>query len=393
MPRCLSPLMRLKAPLSFLRLFKPALDALSSITPLRSRSRNRPMTFTFEHHLKALVYLHLQEYESGRELLQVLEQDEFARAHVAPPEGVSRSTFFEAMNTRALAQLSQMYHLLQAQAKKLLPALHPHLGDLIAIDGSLIDAVPTMQFADYRDGAKKAKVHLGFDINRSIPEGLHLSAGKADERPFVAKILAPGQTGVMDRYYQCHRNFDEWQAEEKHFVCRIKKSTRKTIVEQRAIPEGSHVFLDVIALLGTKGQNQTEKPVRVVGYRVDRTDYYVATDRFDLTAEDVALAYKLRWDIEIFFGWWKQHLNVYHVVARSPHGLMAQILGGLITYLLLAIYCHEEHNERVNINRVRELRIKIRNELAQMMTEISNSKAQGPATNRGGAGPPSNASP
>lgn len=351
------------------------------------------MTFTFEHHLKALVYLHLQEYESGRELLQVLEQDEFARAHVAPPEGVSRSTFFEAMNTRALAQLSQMYHLLQAQAKKLLPVLHPHLGDLIAIDGSLIDAVPTMQFADYRDGAKKAKVHLGFDINRSIPEGLHLSAGKADERPFVAKILAPGQTGVMDRYYQCHRNFDEWQAEEKHFVCRIKKSTRKTIIEERPIPEGSHVFLDVIALLGTKGQNQTEKSVRVVGYRVDRTDYYVATDRFDLTAEDVAIAYKLRWDIEIFFGWWKQHLNVYHVVARSPHGLMAQILGGLITYLLLAIYCHEEHNERVNINRVRELRIKIRNELAQMMTEISNSEVQCPATNRTAAGPPSNASP
>jgi hypothetical protein len=392
MPRQFNHFVKRRTPFSFLLLFKPALDALSSITLLRSRS-NRPMTFTFEHHLKALVYLHLQEYESGRELLQVLEQDDFARAHIAPPEGVSRSTFFEAMNTRALEQLSQMYHLLQAQAKKLLPALHPHLGDLIAIDGSLIDAVPTMQFADYRDGAKKAKVHLGFDINRSIPEGLHLSAGKADERPFVAKILAPGQTGVMDRYYQCHRNFDEWQAEEKHFVCRIKKSTRKTIIEERQIPEGSHIFLDVIALLGTKGQNQTEKPVRVVGYRIDRTDYYVATDRFDLTAEDVALAYKLRWDIEIFFGWWKQHLNVYHVIARSPHGLMAQILGGLITYLLLAIYCHEEHNERVNINRVRELRIKIRNELAEMLAETNDGKKPSPADSSGATGPPSYASP
>ena len=56
------------------------------------------MTFTFEHHFKALVYLHLHEYESGRELLQVLEQDDFARSHIAPPEGVSRSTFFEAMS-------------------------------------------------------------------------------------------------------------------------------------------------------------------------------------------------------------------------------------------------------------------------------------------------------
>jgi hypothetical protein len=375
-----------------MRLFKPALDALSSVTPLRSRS-NKPMTFTFEHHLKALVYLHLQEYESGRELLQVLEQDEFARAHLAPPEGVSRSAFFEAMNTRALEQLSQMYHLLQAKANKLLPALHGHLGDLVGVDGSLIDAVPTMEFADYRDGAKKAKVHLGFSLNRGIPERVYLSAGKADERPFVEKIVAPGQTAVMDRYYQCHKNFDQWQAEGRHFVCRIRKSTRKTIIEERPVPEGSHVFLDVLALLGTKGQNQTEKPVRVVGYRVDRTDYYVATDRFDLSAEDVALAYKLRWDIEIFFGWWKQHLNVYHLIARSPYGLMAQILGGLITYLLLAIYCHEEHSERVNITRVRELRIKIRNELAELLADVNGGGDGSQAENSDSTGPPLHASP
>ena len=130
------------------------------------------MKFTFEHHLKALVYLHLHEYESGRELLQVMEQDDFARAHIAPPEGVSRSTFFEAMNTRALEQLSEMYHLLQAKAKKLLPVLHPHLGNLVSIDGSLIDSVASMQWADDRDGSKKAKVHLGFDLNRAIPEKL-----------------------------------------------------------------------------------------------------------------------------------------------------------------------------------------------------------------------------
>lgn len=367
MPRHLLPAQSNKAPFAIERLFKPALDEVSSI-PMTSRS-NKPMTFTFEHHLKALVYLHLQEYESGRELLQVMAQDDFVRSFIAPPEGVSRSAFFEAMNTRALPQLTEMYHRLQAKAKKLLPVLHPRLGDLVAIDGSLIDAVASMQWADYRDGSKKAKVHVGFDLNRAIPEKIFLSSGKADERPFVGKILEPGQTGVMDRYYQCHKNFDEWQAEKKHFVCRIRKSTRKTIIEQYEVPEGSHVFLDVLARLGTANQNQTEKPVRVVGYRVENKEFFVATDRFDLSSEDVALAYKLRWDIEIFFGWWKQHLNVYHLIARSPHGLMAQILGGLITYLLLAIYCHEEHNERVSIVRVRELRIKMANEMPEMMAE------------------------
>ncbi len=42
--------------------------------------------------------------------------------------------------------------------------------------------------------------------------------------------------------------------------------------------------------------------------------------------------YKLRWRIESFFAWWKRHLHVYHLIAKSPYGLMVQILAGLITY-------------------------------------------------------------
>ncbi len=102
---------------------------------------------------------------------------------------------------------------------------------------------------------------------------------------------------------------------------------------------------------------------RLVGYRVDGVDYWIATDRRDLTAEQIAKIYKLRWDIEKFFAWWKGHLRVYHLIARSEYGLMVQILAGLITYLLLAIYCHKNHGESVSIKRVRQLRIQIQNEL------------------------------
>ena len=87
--------------------------------------------------------------------------------------------------------------------------------------------------------------------------------------------------------------------------------------------------------------------------------YWVATNRFDLPASDIALIYKLRWEIEKFFGWWKQHLNVYPLIARSAYGFMVQVLGGLITYLLLAIFCHKYFQERVSIKRVGELRINI----------------------------------
>ena len=150
--------------------------------------------------------------------------------------------------------------------------------------------------------------------------------------------------------------------EGRQFVCRIKAGAIKTCLETCAIPEGGPVFYDAPVRSGAPRANQAQRPVRVVGYRVDGKAYWVATNRFDLPAPDIALIYKLRWEIKKFFGWWKQHLNVYPLIARSPYGFMVQVLGGLITYLLLAIYCHNHFQERVSINRVRELRVNIQNE-------------------------------
>ena len=346
---------------SFGQLAKPLQPIVPNITPLVARG-NRDLKMTFEDQLHALIYFHLQEHSSGRHLLQELKEDEFARNLIAPEKGIEKSSFFEAINTRGLTQLKEVFEALQEEAHKVLPKEYNDLGDLTVIDGSLIDATLSMYWADYRDGAKKAKAHLGFDLNHGIPRKIFLTDGKGDERSFVTQILSPGQTGIMDRYYQRHKSFDQWQEEKKHFVCRIKAKTTKTLITPYDVNTDSIVFYDALVLLGTPGVNQTEKPVRVVGYKVDNINYWVATDRFDLTAEQVAMAYKLRWVIESFFAWWKRHLRVYHLIARSPYGLMVQILSGLITYILLAIYCHEQHGEKATIRRVRQLRIKILNE-------------------------------
>jgi len=267
------------------------------------------------------------------------------------------------ISSRGLEQMVELFGKLYLKAAGQLPKGHAELGDLTIIDGSLIDAVLSMYWADYRDGAKKAKVHLGFDLNRGIPKKIFLTDGKSDERPFVSKILSPGETGVMDRYYQRHRSFDEWQREGKHFICRIKESTTKTELRRNDVHPGGVVFYDAVVLLGSPYINQTEEDVRVVGYRVENTDYWIATDRHDLSAEQIAFAYKLRWNIETFFGWWKRHLKVYHLISRSKYGLMVQMLAGLITYILLAIYCHDEYQERVSVSKLREICINIRNEM------------------------------
>lgn len=343
------------------QLMAPTQNILPMAPPLLSGS-NKPLAMNTEELLNILTYYHLQEFSSGRELIQALQEDDYARHLIAPAGGIKRSTFFDTVNERGVEQLLYVFTELQKKAAAVLPTQHVELGELVAIDGSLIDSVLSMYWAEYRSKSKKAKLHLGFNLNHGIPRKLFLTEGNGAERPFVSSIIDPGQTAVLDRGYQAHHLFDQWQYDGCHFVCRIKGKTQKEILEEYPLPEKSNVFFDAKVLLGTPNVNQTEQPVRLVGYTVDDKNYWVATDRFDLTAEQVALAYKLRWDIEKFFAWWKRHLKVYHLFARSKNGLMVQILSGLITYLLLAIYCHEQHGEAVSIRRVRQLRNEIRNE-------------------------------
>lgn len=363
MPRKFEPYQKPFFSQSFFELCQPLKAILSEAPPLVSRG-DRPLKMTFEDELNSLIYFHLDEHVSARHLIQILKEDDFARENIAPEDGISRSSFSEAINNRGLEQLEFVFQKLCTEASNILPNQYTELGNLIAFDGSLIDAVLSMTWADYRKGSKKAKVHLGFNINQGIPKKIFLTDGKKAERPFVSQMLSPGQTGVGDRGYQEHKLFDSLQAEGKSFVIRIKANTSKTCLKTNEINTGSFIFYDAEVLLGTpENNNQTDTPVRLIGYRIAGVDYWIATDRKDLTAEQVAKIYELRWNIEKFFAWWKRHLRVYHLIARSEYGLMVQILGGLITYLLLAIYCHKNHNEPVSIKRVRELRIKIQNEL------------------------------
>lgn len=153
---------------SFNKLLYPLFDILERAPLLESRC-NRPLQMEFDDQLKALIFFHLEEHTSGSQLIQTLKEDVFARENIAPKKGIGKSSFFEAMNDRGLDQFLYVFQELQKQATAVLPQKYPELGQLVAIDGSLIDAVLSMAWADYRGGAKKAKAHIGFDINRGIP--------------------------------------------------------------------------------------------------------------------------------------------------------------------------------------------------------------------------------
>jgi hypothetical protein len=117
---------------SFDKFYLPITKAKCGMPPLVSRG-NRPLKMNFDDQLKALIFFHLEEHTSAQHLLQVLEEDDFARNNIAPEEGIKKSSFAEAINNRGLEQLSHIYQNLQTEAVAGLPKEHDELGDLIVL--------------------------------------------------------------------------------------------------------------------------------------------------------------------------------------------------------------------------------------------------------------------
>jgi len=218
-----------------------------------------------------------------------------------------------------------------------------------------------MTWAEYRKNAPKAKVHLGFDINAGIPRHIQLTDGNGAERPCADAKMEKGKTTVIDRGYQDHRRFDLWQEDGKDFVCRLRAKTLKTVITPLSFIAQGGVFFFAEVILGDQNHKST-RTVRLVGFRIGKKTYWIATSRTDLSAQQIADIYGLRWHIETFFAWWKRHMKIYHLIARSPYGLLMQILAGLITYLLLVIYFFRRYGKSPRVTYLRQLQRDIRRE-------------------------------
>lgn len=292
-----------------------------------------------------------------------MNNDQSVKHLINCPEGFGQSTFYEANSSRGVTQMLEVFDRLAKKVSKYLGIAYVQLGNLVAIDGSLIDATLSMTWADYRESSNKAKVHLGFDLNRSIPLKLYLTEGNGSERPLVSCILESGQTGVLDRGYQDHERFDEWADDGKHFVARLKNNTKWDVIDRLPFKKNGKIFFFAKVWLGEEN-HKMRHPVYLVGFNVKKKKFWVATDRADLTAEQIAFIYSLRWEIEKLFSWWKRHLKVYHLISRNHHGMLLQLLAGLITYLLFILYCYEQYGEKQpSILRLRQLRCHIRKEM------------------------------
>ena len=138
---------------------------------------------------------------------------------------------------------------------------------------------------------------------------------------------------VFDRGYLDYERFDRMTDEGYFFVSRLRKNAVVRSLETLSLPEDSSVLSDEMVVIGTT-QNRSENVFRLIKvWDTKGNELHLLTNRFDLSADDIAELYKSRWAIELFFKWMKQHLNIKKFFGQSEQAVHNQV------YIAMIVYC------------------------------------------------------
>jgi hypothetical protein len=184
---------------------------------------------------------------------------------------------------------------------------------LIAVDGSLLPALPRMAWALWQDDQHRAaKMHVAFAVLRQGPVDVTVTAGNGSERAEWRRLVQPGGFYVVDRGYVDYSLFQDLHDLPCSFLCRVKDNAAYEVQEERPLtPAAMHagVVRDaILCRLGTAHHTRLlPQPFRMVQVTTGKTrqdgtpDVLVlVTNRLDLDAELIAVAYRYRWAVEVF---------------------------------------------------------------------------------------------
>lgn len=232
------------------------------------------------------------------------------------------------------------------------------LKTLTAVDGSLLPALPKMAWALWNfDHKKAARLHLHFEVLKSVPIAAMITAGKSCEKKAMHRMLEAGRFYVMDRGYEQFHLFQEIVDIGSSFVCSVRDQMTWEVIEERPLSaeaRAAGVVYDAKVHLGAeRAKGVLKQPFRVIqvdtgqidkdGQRVILT---LITDKLDMDAELIALAYRFRWQIELFFRWLKCILGCRHLLSTCQNGVEMQVYLALIASLLISLWVGRKPTKR-----------------------------------------------
>ena len=341
----------------YFTLLRPLLQRLHGHACARDRVGNRRLHY--DHYAALLLFYFFNPIlTSLRGLQQASALDKVQRQL-----GCSRSALGSLSEASRVFDPALLRPLLGELAGRARPVLTGNdadaLATLTAVDGSFWQGLPRMAWALWMDQDHRgAKLHLHFDVLKGVPVDATLTPAACSEPAQLRAMLQAGRLYVIDRGYAGYELFADILRGKSSFVGRLKENTAFTVQKEQplsATARAAGVIRDVVvSKLGTDHHKDVlGQPVRLVWVATGKVRpggspevLLLCTDRLELAAELVALAYQYRWQVELFFRWFKCILGTRHLIAQSQEGLTLQLYAGLIASLLVSVWTGHKPTKR-----------------------------------------------
>jgi hypothetical protein len=292
-----------------------------------------------------MAFAQLTGKESLREIETCLRAMQPKLYHAGFRGQVSRSTLADANEHRDWRIYADFTAGLIGTARRLYAgdAFGVDLANVVyALDSTTVDlCLSLFPWARFRKHKAAVKVHTLLDLRGSIPSFIRITDGKTHDVFFLDEvIIEPGAFYIMDRGYIDFARLYRFTQSLAFFVTRAKTNCAYTRIAYRHVDKSTGLRCDeTIRLCGPK--TSTEYPVylrRISYFDAETGRHFVfLTNNFELPALTIALLYKKRWKIELFFKWIKQHLHIKAFFGTSENAVKTQVWIAISVYVLVAI--------------------------------------------------------
>jgi hypothetical protein len=352
--------------LKYLEQVAPLLKRLHLAGCERDKAGNRNLHFD-EYCLQLLLYLFNPIVTSLRGIQQASEL-----ANVQKKLGCSRASLGSLSESRAVFDPKLLKEIIGQLSDQLKPvARDPRLSGIpraiTAVDGTLLDALPSMMHASVLkkktgNGMVKWRLHTHFEVDRHMPTRIDVTpngGGDNDERAVLGRTIESDHTYVMDRGYAKFKLLNEINKADSSYVCRLRDNSKYVVIEDRPLTDedrANGILSDqIVGFYKGEPDSLPDHTLRLIcietsrhtsrgKYRGGSTGpgsdgiLRLATNMLDPPAHIIGLIFRYRWPIETFFCFFKHILGCRHLLSHSKQGIEIQTYCAIIACMLISLW-------------------------------------------------------
>jgi hypothetical protein len=301
--------------------------------------------FSCREQFLAMCFAQLTYRESLRDIEACLRSRSEELYHLGFRSRIARNTLAKANEKRDWRIYADLAQRLIPRARALYQdePLEIDLDQTVyAFDASTIDlSLSVFPWAWAQQKKSAVKLNTLLDLRGSIPTFIRITAGRTHDVNALDHLpVEAGSFYVMDRGYQDFGRLHRLHRQAAYFVVRAKGNLRFTRHQSRTKDRSAGVRSDQIGKL-TRKPTRKKYPDRIrrIHYfdQENRQAFVFLTNHLELPALAVAQLYKLRWQVELFFRWIKQHLRIKTFYGTSFNAVRTQIWIAICVYLQVAI--------------------------------------------------------